>query len=104
MKYFALLIGIYCLILAILPCQDQEDFAPVVSNVIIQKGHAASEQCSQETCPPFCNCSCCSSARQLASKPVLSVFTTDVVSIYPGITTPGTLSKTISIWQPPQQG
>ncbi len=102
MKYFVLLISVYCTFLAILPCQDREDVAAQVTRVIIQKGHATPERCGQETCPPFCNCTCCSSARQIASKPVLCVFTKEVVSIYPEITIPRTQSKAISIWQPPQ--
>ncbi|UKT65988.1 DUF6660 family protein [Pedobacter mucosus] len=102
MKYLALLISLYCTLLAILPCQDRADIAAEVSHVIIQKAHATSERCSQETCPPFCNCCCCSSARQVSAKAVLTVFTKPIVSTYPGITAPGTLSQTISVWQPPQ--
>jgi len=102
MKYLALLISLYCTFLAILPCQDREDVAAQVTHVIIQKGHATPERCSQETCPPFCNCTCCSSARQVVSKTSLTVFTKTVVPVYPGLSTPETQSKAISIWQPPQ--
>jgi hypothetical protein len=104
MKYFALLISLYCMLLAILPCQDRADIAAEVKHVTVQKSHAASESCSQETCPPFCNCSCCSSARQVSSNPVLTVFTKALVSIYPGLSAPGTISQAISVWQPPQLG
>ncbi|TDO23717.1 DUF6660 family protein [Pedobacter duraquae] len=104
MKYFALLFSIYCALLTILPCQDREDVAAKVTHVIIQKSHASSERCNQESCPPFCNCSCCSSARQVSSKAVLTVFTKAIGSTYPGLITPGTMSKAISVWQPPQLG
>jgi len=102
MKYLALLIGLYCALLAILPCQDRADTAAEVNHVSIQKSHASSEKCNQETCPPFCNCSCCSSARQLSGKAALIVFTKVIVSIYPGLDVPEILSQAISIWQPPQ--
>jgi hypothetical protein len=104
MKYLALFISLYCTLLAILPCQDREDMAAEINHVIVQKSHTESERCNQETCPPFCNCSCCSSARQVSSKAVLTVFIKVIISSYPGLTAPETLSPAISIWQPPQLG
>ncbi|WP_394346187.1 DUF6660 family protein [Pedobacter duraquae] len=104
MKYLALFISLYCTLLAFLPCQDRADMATEITHVIIQKSHANSERCNQETCPPFCNCSCCSSARQVSSKAALFVFTKAIASVYPVLITPGIQSQAISIWQPPQLG
>lgn len=102
MKYLALFISLYCTLLAILPCQDRADIAAEIIHVTIQKSHATSGRCSQETCPPFCSCSCCSNARQVSSKAALFFFTKALASVYPVLVTPRIQSQAISIWQPPQ--
>ncbi|WP_371416407.1 DUF6660 family protein [Pedobacter sp. L105] len=102
MKYLALLISIYFTILAVLPCQDREDMSVNVVQVTFQKPQSTDQAHSQESCPPFCNCSCCSAARQLVAESSLVFFTHVTVFSYPEYAIPATQKQVIAIWQPPQ--
>jgi hypothetical protein len=102
MKYLAFLFIFYFTILAILPCQDREDMIASVMHATIKKSHSCNEQRGQETCPPFCTCSCCSTARLLTTKTVFTFQLQAIVRIYREYVTPATQSQSIKIWQPPQ--
>jgi hypothetical protein len=102
MKYLALVFSIYCILLAILPCQDSEDLLNSHSQSTIQKSQPDDDKDKQEACPPFCTCTCCSNARQLGSRPVLAVFTKAIACTYPSFRIPPTRKQTIAVWQPPQ--
>lgn len=102
MKYVAIIFSLYFTILAVLPCQDREDMIASVIHVTIKKSHSCNEQKGQETCPPFCTCSCCSTARHLTSKTVYAIHTQAIVRTYRDYVTPATQKQSIKIWQPPQ--
>jgi hypothetical protein len=103
MKYMALLFSIYFAVLAILPCQDREDMIASVMHLTIKKGHACNDQKGQETCPPFCTCSCCSTARILTAKADLKLdVKVGLRKEYPQQTVPAVQEQALAIWQPPQ--
>ncbi|MDN3584955.1 DUF6660 family protein [Mucilaginibacter flavus] len=102
MKYIAFIFSIYFTLLALLPCQDREDMIASVMHVTIQKSHAPSDERGQETCPPFCTCSCCSTARHLTATVAIGVFTKTIASVYPDYSIPAVQEQPINIWQPPQ--
>ncbi len=102
MRYFAFIFSLYFALLALLPCQDREDMIASVMHVTIQKSHSPNDERGQETCPPFCTCSCCSTARHLTTKQVISVFSKTVVREYPELEIPSVQEQSINIWQPPQ--
>ncbi len=102
MKYVAFIFSIYFPLLALLPCQDREDMIASVMHVTIQKGHSCNEQRGQETCPPFCTCSCCSTARHLTVTVKIGIFTKSVTREYPDYAIPALQEQPINIWQPPQ--
>ncbi|QEM09074.1 DUF6660 family protein [Mucilaginibacter rubeus] len=104
MKYLAIIFSVYMTILAILPCQDREDMIASVMHVTVQKSHSANDERGQETCPPFCTCSCCSTARTLTAKITIKVFTKSITREYPNYSTLAIQDQPINIWQPPQIG
>lgn len=73
-----------------------------VVQLTVQKQQASDQPHSQESCPPFCNCSCCSGARQVVAQSVLTFFTQITVFSYPEYAIPATQKQVIAIWQPPQ--
>jgi hypothetical protein len=102
MKYLAFIFSIYCILLAVLPCQDSEDLSSGREFTTIQKSQVHHGSAKQESCPPFCTCTCCSNARQLASRPALYIFTKAIAFAYPGYPIHATRKQTIAVWQPPQ--
>ncbi|MES2276236.1 MAG: DUF6660 family protein [Bacteroidota bacterium] len=104
MKYFAFIFSLYITSLALIPCQDREDTIASFNHVSVQKSHAVNDERGQESCPPFCTCSCCSTARQLTETITMGVFTKPVTRVYPGYTIPAIQEQSIKIWQPPQIG
>jgi len=102
MKYLAFIFSLYFALLAVLPCQDEDDMIAGVMHVTIQKSHSAKDERGQETCPPFCTCSCCSTARLLTSNTVLIFNAQAIVRTYRKYVTPATQKQSLNIWQPPQ--
>jgi hypothetical protein len=102
MKYVAFIFSLYFTLLALLPCQDREDMIASVMHVTIQKSHSSNDERGLETCPPFCTCSCCSTARHLTATFTVSVFTKSVARVYPDYAIPAVQEQPIKIWQPPQ--
>jgi hypothetical protein len=102
MKYFAFILSMFFMSLALFPCQDNEDMALSVIHVSIQKSHSGDNHADQESCPPFCSCSCCSTARQLTSMITMTVFSQTVTHLYPDYAISAIQEQAIKIWQPPQ--
>lgn len=102
MRYIAFIFSIYFTMLALLPCQDREDMIAGVIHVTLQKSHSPNDERGQETCPPFCTCSCCSTARQLTAIVTTSIFTKSIATEYPDLGIPAVQDQPINIWQPPQ--
>ena len=104
MKYIAILFSLYFSILAVLPCQDRNDMIASVIHRTIQKSHSANDERGQETCPPFCTCNCCSSARTLSATVTTKVYIKSITREYPNYSIPAVQEQPIKIWQPPQIG
>ncbi|WP_352432890.1 DUF6660 family protein [Mucilaginibacter sp. PAMB04168] len=102
MRYIAFIFSIYFVLLALLPCQDREDMIASITHTTVQKSHAPNDERGQETCPPFCTCSCCSTARHLTETVRTGIFTKTVFTEYPHLIIPVLQEQPINIWQPPQ--
>lgn len=102
MKYLAIILSVYMTLLSLLPCQDSEDMMASVLHVTVQKSNSCNKQGSQETCPPFCTCSCCSTARHVSANLVIPVFVKTIIKVYPAYGIPAIQKQPIKIWQPPQ--
>jgi hypothetical protein len=103
MKYLAIIFSIYIILLSLIPCQDKEDIAVNIGSISsFHNDHTAKERSGQEVCPPFCTCTCCSTARHLVTKPVLGLFFKVVDRQYPDSKIPAVQEQSMAIWQPPQ--
>lgn len=103
MKYIALVFSLYFALLAILPCQDREDMIASVIHITIKNGNVCNDQKGQETCPPFCTCSCCSTARILTARVDFALeVKTSLSKTYPQYAVPAVREQALAIWQPPQ--
>lgn len=89
-------------VLSLLPCQDSADLIANITHTTVQKSRDCNGQNTKETCPPFCTCNCCSTARHISNLPAISIFVTTVTKDYPLATIPDIQDQPISIWQPPQ--
>jgi hypothetical protein len=101
MKFTALLLAAYIMLLTGVTCADRDLHHLQAGNVLAQseQGHGDSGCVG---CSPFCSCSCCASPRITWPEPIL--FT---VNDLPGTSVPdikGTFhfSEYYSIWQPPK--
>lgn len=101
-KYFAIIFSVYMTILAVLPCQDRDNVIASNIHVTVSKSNSANNECGQEICPPFCTCSCCSTARVLVAKITVSIFSLTFSREYPAYGIPAVQDQPINIWQPPQ--
>lgn len=104
MRYLTFIFSIYFILLALLPCQDREDMIASVTHVTIKKSHSENDEKGQEACPPFCTCSCCSTARHLTATVTISVFAKSITRQYPDYGILAVQEQPINIWQPPQIG
>jgi hypothetical protein len=103
MKAIALFFSLYMTLLAFMPCRDKQDNAALVdSQPTIQRSHSCNNQASQETCSPFCTCSCRSAVRVLHQQPPLVFAFVQVYREYPIQLIPALQQISPSIWQPPQ--
>ena len=103
MKYLAFIFSIYFVLLALLPCQDRNEIATQVKTLAsVQKSHPGNDQCGQESCPPFCSCTCCSTARKLTANSVFAIFTQTIARSYAEHAVAAICEQSVAIWQPPQ--
>lgn len=67
MKSFFTIIGLYLLVLGLLPCSDVQDCGQdVKTEVTAAQNHEDHEQ-HPEACSPFCICACCATSSFSAS-------------------------------------
>lgn len=105
MKWLNILICLYMIILAIMPCQDRDDAGVIVNTVSVQQSHENDEKAGKEICTPFCTCSCCSTVRTLT--PIVTIASTiesPVKKNYRQSLVPALSDQALSIFQPPQLG
>ena len=102
MKYLALVFSVYFAWLAILPCQDKENMKTSAVHITIRNANACNDEKSQETCPPFCTCTCCSTARVLIAQAHFFSVAQLTLRKYPRPTVPALQKRILTIWQPPK--
>ncbi|WP_410478924.1 DUF6660 family protein [Pedobacter frigiditerrae] len=103
MKYLAIIFCLYMTMLTLLPCQDREDFTDgKVSKSSVQKTAKGVEHYGQETCPPFCTCSCCSVSRDFIQSKADKVIVYHIEIPYGEYQMPAIAEQPLDIYQPPQ--
>ncbi len=99
-KVFCILFSVYFVSLLVIPCGDKEDCNEFKQTETSQTSHH--EEHSDETCTPFCVCSCCAAhflIRDLS--PALNHLAV-VKSIYTVHKEAEVTGVIIPIWQPPK--
>jgi hypothetical protein len=101
MRLFAFILSLFILVLSIVPCSDDEDCKEGIELTADHSGHDHEE----DSCTPFCACSCCGCAALILSAPVIhvtlkevEVFTSTATSYHSDFTS----NYFYSIWQPPK--
>ncbi|WP_141384455.1 DUF6660 family protein [Flavobacterium flevense] len=106
MKWFNIILSIYLIALASMPCADMEVNSAVHSLNVHQAEHDNhSHDKSKDLCSPFCICNCCG-AQVLSYFPAISydfpVISTVIKSKEPYYKSVFYSNFYGSIWQPPQ--
>lgn len=103
MKWFSIILSLYFITLLCIPCHDSINVHVDNENALESAAHDHTEH--QDTCSPFCTCSCCGISVSIAALPNYS--NTSVAK-------PNSVEKIIfentnlitqyleSIWQPPK--
>lgn len=100
MKSLAIILSVYIVVLAVMPCADAHDADNgCISFDLIEQTH--SHLSDVDFCSPFCSCTCC----QTLSQPTLySTFQINLLGLE--LTTPlltqNELKSDISFWRPPK--
>ncbi|WP_407666942.1 DUF6660 family protein [Mucilaginibacter sabulilitoris] len=103
MRSLSILLCLYMTVLAILPCRDKDDFGPEITQATLYSVNQTNNHDTQEACPPFCTCSCCSSSRVLKLEEItVCILIQQFKSSYPELAVPALRKQSLNIWQPPQ--
>lgn len=102
MKRLTILLPIYFLILACMPCADTED-GMVAGQSVITASNSQDRHNESETCPPFCSCSCCGQ-RAPAERVVCVTSSAELISFVKQTALQSFSLQSVlqQIWQPPQ--
>lgn len=103
MKFFALIMSVWLLILSCLPCGDSREYNDRGATAISAKTDHQQRKQGIEHCTPFCSCSCCSISLSYPNILTYTIanklFTTKKYSAY---STPFCKEVSLAIWQPPK--
>ena len=103
MKFIAILLSVYILVLTTIPCVDKPEDTQLPNTVLAAANHSAWDQ-DIDHCSPFCTCNCCSSPKiqqdivmDFNSYQFFQANSTEyfMVSVTPHVAV---------IWQPPRLG
>ncbi|MBC7510932.1 MAG: hypothetical protein H7320_19635 [Ferruginibacter sp.] len=97
--------SIYLLVLSCIPCADGQDYNAKAGQKIIANTNHKDQQSTNETCTPFCNCSCCPASAFYQDIPVLSSISVSFSELKAVLYDDDFISYNLhSIWQPPKIG
>jgi len=90
-------------LLALMPCRDGYELKNNDQNlVVLKKDLGGAAHCSEEACPPFCTCSCCSTASCILADLPAHFVVISFHPVYADYSMPAIKKQSIEIWQPPQ--
>jgi len=102
MKFITTILGLYFMLMAIVPCQDNDLVADDAQTRTSVQSHSGKDDSLQDVCPPFCNCTCCSTPRTVPAQQIITIFSKTLTRTFPQPTIPATQQQALAIWQPPQ--
>ena len=102
MRLSAFILSIIILALSLVPCSDDDNCNE--PNIALSSDHSGHEH-DEDSCTPFCTCSCCGCAGFVLAAPILNVEFPEVkTQIQPATTynSDFTSSYFYFFWQPPK--
>lgn len=103
MKWFAILLSIYLIVLSGIPCADAASAADTLGQTSINAdSHSTGHSPAADLCSPLCICTCCAGfALQTATQKVSpAVFKITIPA--PAYVSVAVSYPSFSIWQPPK--
>jgi len=102
MRFFAFIMALLVITLSCVPCADGHESSKQLSGKETKKTQQS--QAGDETCSPFCHCSCCAgfsiNHRFAQTSTLLPVHIPQHKSRYIG----DLIQVSFSVWQPPKMG
>lgn len=104
MKWFTLILSLYMVLIACIPCMDEEAMEENTQTTAILKATTAQDQHAPlpDLCSPLCLCSCCSGFVINSVNTILPSPAAGAVERYAYYQPQATLAPSYSIWQPPK--
>lgn len=100
---FHILFALYFAFLAVVPCGDKEDCNDLKKSELCQTSHEHDEENHEdESCTPFCTCSCCAALFLLADVSNHVKQVAEINSIYTIHKASPETGAILPIWQPPK--
>ncbi|QNK64537.1 hypothetical protein H7F33_08680 [Pedobacter sp. PAMC26386] len=105
MKISILFICVKILILSLIPCTDIVEWEQFDSHTALSRTFVSSSHSEEaDTCSPFCNCICCSTATIFSLPVTLQAIPLIFVVEYPDYPAGNLISSSALVWQPPKLG
>lgn len=102
MKYLALMLSFYVLMLNAIPCIDVSVDDCMNKTDLGQGGQDSQHQNDSDHCSPFCTCNCCATSVIFQEMPVLLKSFSIIEKQYIPLSTGFFSDPTDNIWQPPK--
>jgi hypothetical protein len=99
-KVFYIFFAFYFLSLSVMPCSDSEDCNEAKHTE--QLAQAPDHDHANETCTPFCVCSCCATHVVFSNVPSVFYVIAEIATVYTPQANADISSAVITIWQPPK--
>ncbi len=103
MKKLGSILSLYILLLAFMPCMDDEINCRMHREMKMEQANN-SQQNDIDLCSPFCPCNCCGSVMENQNTSFDITHFEFVSAIQVELLTPLTLSPSAAVWQPPELG
>lgn len=99
-KALYIFFAFYFLSLSVMPCNDEQDCKD--SQHVEQVAQAQDHDHANETCTPFCVCSCCATHILFSNFSTEFSVIAETAAVYSEASNADISSAVITIWQPPK--
>lgn len=102
MKFFTLIMAFLVLALSCLPCADKDCVGKDDVKTALTKSADETHKSHDDSCSPFCHCSCCSSYLVAQSIPFFTFNRTYSSAYFETLVDDDLIEISLPVWQPPQ--
>jgi len=101
MKFFALILSAYIMVLTAIPCMDKPEDLSLITTKISAKTSSSYQQ-DIDHCSPFCTCNCCSSPK-IQQEIAIEFICSRIIHLRFAENSPASVSApACAVWQPPR--